>query len=672
MATKVASLFAEIGLQDTLTSGLKKAEGSLDKIASKGKSVGDAISKGLGAATKLTLPLTVGLGFGIKAASDFEGALVEVRARTGATAKEMDKVRGAALAMGKTGRASARTATEAMLELLTSGQDVNEAVSSLPHVFNLSAAGAIEMGRAADGVTDTLAQFNLGVDEMANVVDSLVKGAAVSSADVGDLLDSLANVGPVAANFGMSVDEVVASLAVLAENGIKGAEAGTQFKSMLTQMNTKEAKAQLDELGVSLTDAEGNFRPLNNVLGDLKKAVENLPEAEKATVIKTIAGAYGQVALTALLGGVSIETMNQKMRESVGAAETAMNMSQGFGNKLEILKNKIETAVLPVLGKLVTDTLTPMADEFGTTVDNVSKWIDANPELANTLTRVLTVVAIGIPALNILAGAIGAIGTLLSAGGAVLGGLAALATALAPVALAFGAVALAGAAANEVIRLFSAGNSWNPEPEIVQDPVKASKLKQEFERKVEFNKATKGMSPEDRLKYGIASAPDSQTNAFLGGEFAPDPSSKIYAALLNGGEKAAGNIDKVITKGVGPSPELKATTIFPNMPAWQAVAAMVSNISVTLRGGATAEIAGKSGYALEKRASGGPVFGGGAYLVGEQGPELFVPQTSGTVVPNSALRGGGGNQIIQLQLDGRTIYEVVMNERGQRRNFREF
>lgn len=73
-----------------------------------------------------------------------------------------------------------------------------------------------------------------------------------------------------------------------------------------------------------------------------------------------------------------------------------------------------------------------------------------------------------------------------------------------------------------------------------------------------------------------------------------------------------------------------------------------------------------------KRASGGPVFGGEAYLVGEQGPELFVPQTSGTVVTNSALRGGGGNQIIQLQLDGRTIYEVVMNERGQRRNFREF
>ena len=659
MATKVASLFAEIGLQDTLTSGLKKAEGSLDKIASKGKSVGDAISKGLGAATKLTLPLTVGLGFGIKAASDFEGALVEVQARTGATAKEMDKVRNAALAMGKSGRSSAHAATEAMLELLTSGQDVNEAVSSLPHVFNLSAAGAIEMGRAADGVTDTLAQFNLGVEDMADVVDTLVKGAAVSSADVGDLLDSLANVGPVAANFGMSVDEVVASLAVLAENGIKGAEAGTQFKSMLTQMNTKEAKAQLDELGVSLTDAEGNFRPLNNVLGDLKKAVEGLPEAEKATVIKTIAGAYGQVALTALLGGVSIETMNQKMRESVGAAETATSMTEGFGNKLNTLKNKIETAVMPVLENLITNSLSPMADELSDTVTNVANWIDANPELANTLTRVLAVVAIGIPAVNILAGAIGAIGTLLGAGGAVLTGLAGLAAALSPVLIALAGIAAVGGLAIGV--LAGVGDAAAGVGKLIHGDaeLKASEETRMRERQGAFG------SLEDQFMNRIAWGDTAGAQSFLteGRMRLPMPTEYVKA-IDEGGKVAAATIATGI-KGIT-IPADKSSFI----EAANAMASILSGVRLGVAGGL---ITGTEGSMIKgKRASGGPVFGGEAYLVGEQGPELFVPQTSGTVVPNSALRGGGGNQIIQLQLDGRTIYEVVMNERGQRRNFREF
>ena len=659
MATKVASLFAEIGLQDTLTSGLKKAEGSLDKIASKGKSVGDAISKGLGAATKLTLPLTVGLGFGIKAASDFEGALVEVQARTGATAKEMDKVRNAALAMGKSGRSSAHAATEAMLELLTSGQDVNEAVSSLPHVFNLSAAGAIEMGRAADGVTDTLAQFNLGVEDMADVVDTLVKGAAVSSADVGDLLDSLANVGPVAANFGMSVDEVVASLAVLAENGIKGAEAGTQFKSMLTQMNTKEAKAQLDELGVSLTDAEGNFRPLNNVLGDLKKAVEGLPEAEKATVIKTIAGAYGQVALTALLGGVSIETMNQKMRESVGAAETATSMTEGFGNKLNTLKNKIETAVMPVLENLITNSLSPMADELSDTVTNVANWIDANPELANTLTRVLAVVAIGIPAVNILAGAIGAIGTLLGAGGAVLTGLAGLAAALSPVLIALAGIAAVGGLAIGV--LAGVGDAAAGVGKLIHGDaeLKASEETRMRERQGAFG------SLEDQFRNRVAWGDTAGAQSFLteGRMRLPMPTEYVKA-IDEGGKVAAATIATGI-KGIT-IPADKNSFI----EAANAMASILSGVRLGVAGGL---ITGTEGSMIKgKRASGGPVFGGEAYLVGEQGPELFVPQTSGTVVPNSALRGGGGNQIIQLQLDGRTIYEVVMNERGQRRNFREF
>jgi len=476
---------------------------------------------------------------------------------------------------------------------------------------------------------------------------------------VGDLLDSLANVGPVAANFGMSVDEVVASLAVLAENGIKGAEAGTQFKSMLTQMNTKEAKAQLDELGVSLTDAEGNFRPLNNVLGDLKKAVEGLPEAEKATVIKTIAGAYGQVALTALLGGVSIETMNQKMRESVGAAETATSMTEGFGNKLNTLKNKIETAVMPVLENLITNSLSPMADELSDTVTNVANWIDANPELANTLTRVLAVVAIGIPAVNILAGAIGAIGTLLGAGGAVLTGLAGLAAALSPVLIALAGIAAVGGLAIGV--LAGVGDAAAGVGKLIHGDaeLKASEETRMRERQGAFG------SLEDQFMNRIAWGDTAGAQSFLteGRMRLPMPTEYVKA-IDEGGKVAAATIATGI-KGIT-IPADKNSFI----EAANAMASILSGVRLGVAGGL---ITGTEGSMIKgKRASGGPVFGGEAYLVGEQGPELFVPQTSGTVVPNSALRGGGGNQIIQLQLDGRTIYEVVMNERGQRRNFREF
>jgi len=172
-------------------------------------------------------------------------------------------------------------------------------------------------------------------------------------------------------------------------------------------------------------------------------------------------------------------------------------------------------------------------------------------------------------------------------------------------------------------------------------------------------------SLEDQFRNRVAWGDTAGAQSFLteGRMRLPMPTEYVKA-IDEGGKVAAATIATGI-KGIT-IPADKSSFI----EAANAMASILSGVRLGVAGGL---ITGTEGSMIKgKRASGGPVFGGEAYLVGEQGPELFVPQTSGTVVPNSALRGGGGNQIIQLQLDGRTIYEVVMNERGQRRNFREF
>jgi len=453
MTEVVATLTAVLrGETSDFERKLSSAGNSLKGFGKKLEATGDAAKKLTETGTRMMLPFAAAAAVGIKTTADFETVLSEVGARAGLTGKDLQKVGKFALEMGAKTMFSGKQAAEGMLQLLSSGQSVSDAMKTLPAVMDLAAAASLDLGFAADAVTDTMSMFSLGIGDTTRVADTLTRAAGASSATVEDLIAGFGNVGPIAKNFGMSIEQTAAALAVLSDNGIKGAEAGTALKSLLSHLSTSSSAAEaLERLNVSLYDMEGKARPLPDVLGDLKNAMKDMTDEERNRLMYDLAGSYGQVGLAALFAGMPVDAMVAKMEKSASAAKIAGDKAATFAGKIDALKGSLESAAVEALLPFV-DTLKPMVDELTASANSIGEWARQNPELANTLLRVGVALAVGMPALNFTVTTLGNLSALVVAGGQLLGGLGALAAALGPVGAGLAVIAGTGALAVLVLK----------------------------------------------------------------------------------------------------------------------------------------------------------------------------------------------------------------------------
>jgi TP901 family phage tail tape measure protein len=377
MSTGVASLHVEIGLRDNLSDPLRRASSGLSGFSAQLGSVGGVGVQVFGALQSALAGAAGAFRSGISAAANFQTTMVEIKARTGATADEMKRISSVAMEMGAATVFSSQQAGDAMLQLMTSGQSAKEAMETLPAVLNLAAAGGIDLGKAADGVTDVMAAFGITGKEAAELVaDSLARASGTSSATVDALLAGFANVGPIARSAGMGVEETAAVLALFSENGIKGAEAGTQLKSMLANLNTRTGRRELERLGVSMYDLRGRARPLNDVINDISKAMSTMTDQERTDALTALGGSYGKLGLAALTSGDSIQGMQEKMRAAASAAEVARARMDTFQGATDSLKGSIETLAIKALTPLMENVLTPLIKNITDVVNGIGKFVD--------------------------------------------------------------------------------------------------------------------------------------------------------------------------------------------------------------------------------------------------------------------------------------------------------
>jgi len=412
----------------------------LQGMASQMQSIGNQIS-GMGAQiTAATAPLAVGLGSGLKTLASYDQLMTEISARTGLAGDGLQRVGEFAQEMGAETVFSTEQVLEAFLDLLTSGQSIEEAFDTLPHVLNLAAAGNRDLGRSADDVTDILSQYGLGVEHAEMVTNALAAAAGSSSADVGQLTESFKNVGPLAAQYGLSIEETAAVFAVFAENGIKGAEAGTMLRSMLlnTSRPVDTASEAWERLGTSLYDADGNMRALDDVMKDIGPKLDALSDEERNEILQGLAGSYGIVGLNSLVASDGISEMLGKMDEQASAAEVAAKMMETLTNRANSFKGSVETLMITALEPMLDDIKALIGDqESGAIgfVNALTEWVKINPELTRRIVKWLAVlVAVG-PTLLVVGQAITFIGAslafLLSPVGLVIGALGALGVAYA-------------------------------------------------------------------------------------------------------------------------------------------------------------------------------------------------------------------------------------------------
>jgi TP901 family phage tail tape measure protein len=264
----------------------KKADSAFRRMAQTAKQNSADVNRLGNTALVAGGAIATGLGIGVKAFADFDQAMSAASAALPDAGAEMDKVRDLAVQLGRDTQFTATEAAQGVTELAKAGVDVSSILGgALPGALDLAASGQLEVADAAEIAASAMVQFKLKGSDVPHIADLLAAGAGKAQGSVYDLGQALAQAGLVAKGTGLSIEETTGGLAAFASAGLVGSDAGTSFKTMLQRLTpqSEEARAEMERLGISAYDNQGNFIGLANFAGVLQNALKDLtPEARRS------------------------------------------------------------------------------------------------------------------------------------------------------------------------------------------------------------------------------------------------------------------------------------------------------------------------------------------------------------------------------------------------------
>lgn len=309
----------------------------------------------------------------VKMAADFDQQMSTVQANTGATSAQMDQLRAAAIEAGASTVYSASDSADAINDLGKAGMSVTDILTGgLTGALNLAASDGMAVGDAAEYMANALSMFHLKGSQASQVADTLAAGAGKAVGNVSDFGEALNNCGAQANSFGMNIQETTGVLALFAQNGTIGAEAGTQLNSMLMKLAAPSAEASntMKELGISAYDAQGHFVGMAKFAGQLQKAEKNLTDEQRNQANATIFGSYAIKAANYLYeaGESGVNKWTKAVSESGYAAEQAAAKNNNLKGDLENLGGSMESLMISV-GEGAQGPLRKMVQGLDTLVD---------------------------------------------------------------------------------------------------------------------------------------------------------------------------------------------------------------------------------------------------------------------------------------------------------------
>lgn len=261
----------------------------------------------------------------VQTGMEFDASMSDVAATMGTSVDALGELRGFALEMGQSTVFSANQAAQALNYMALAGYDAQTSMEALPNVLNLAAAGGLELASASDMVTDAQSALGLSMEQTALLVDEMAKTSTRTNTSVGQLGEAILTVGGTAKFMAGGTAELNQVLGVLADNSIKGAEGGTKLRNIILSLTspTEDAAKQLEELGVSVFDAEGNMREFSSVFPELQAALSRLTSQEQITALSEIFNSRDIAAAQALLG-----TTAQRWDELAAAIDGAQGSAR--------------------------------------------------------------------------------------------------------------------------------------------------------------------------------------------------------------------------------------------------------------------------------------------------------------------------------------------------------
>lgn len=290
-------------------------------------------------------------GVAVKAFAGFDKEMSNVKAVSGATAGEMDRLREAALKAGADTVFSASEAAKAEAELTRAGVKTADVLGgALRGSLDLAAAGQLELADAATISAQAMNIFKLGGEDVTHIADVLAAGANKSAADVKGLGDALRQGGLVASQTGLGLEETVGALSAFADSALIGSDAGTSLKTMLQRLTptSDEAAGVMDDLGFSAYDAQGNFIGLEALAGELQTSFGTLTTEQRNLAMATVFGSDAVRAANVLYeqGAMGVADYTRAVDDNGAATRNAATQLDNLAGDLEALKGSFETALI--------------------------------------------------------------------------------------------------------------------------------------------------------------------------------------------------------------------------------------------------------------------------------------------------------------------------------------
>lgn len=361
---QIFELWAKLGMKtddfdSKIASSKEKASGLSGAFSKFGSIASKAFIAAEGAVTAF-------LGTSIKTGMNFDSAMSQVAATMGESVENIKDLRDFAMEMGRTTAFSASEAAGAMNILAMAGYSAEQNMATLPAVLNMAAAGGLSIADAADYATGIMAGFGLGMDQAGSVANKLSMIAKSAKGDVASFGEGLSTVAGMAKTTGQNLDDMTVALGILGNNNYSASEAGNALSRTLRNLYqpSDSAAKMLKQIGVSAYDAQGNAKPLQQVLQELNGRLSGLDAQSKNQVLSKIFDAATLKSVPALMNnaGAAWDDLAAKVA-SADALGTASDMAETQLNNLQgamtLFRSAVEGAQIAI-----SDALTPSLIEF--------------------------------------------------------------------------------------------------------------------------------------------------------------------------------------------------------------------------------------------------------------------------------------------------------------------
>ncbi|MGG4180790.1 phage tail tape measure protein [Virgibacillus pantothenticus] len=381
-----------------------------EKMAVSGKKVKELgqsmTSIGKELSMKVTAPLMAIGGVATKIGMDFKAGLSEVQALSGATGADLEKLEVKARELGASTKFSAKEVTEGFKYMSLAGWDVQQSLDGIDGVLNLAAASGEDLAGVSDILTDAISAFGDEAKDAERYADVLAATASNANTDVAGLGEAFKMVAPVAGALGYSLEDTSVALGLMANAGVKGSAAGTALRSALTNLvkPTKQMADKMKELGIEVKDSNGEMKPLDVLLQDLRGSFSKLSEDQKANAAATIFGKEAMSGMLAILNASESDfnKLTKAIENSEGVAqEMADTMQNNLQGKLTTLKSALEELAIKIF-----DALEPALSAIIDGVQNLVDWLNGLDKSTQMIIVVVGALAAALGPLMVIGGTI--------------------------------------------------------------------------------------------------------------------------------------------------------------------------------------------------------------------------------------------------------------------------